>query len=93
MPAKTDYIRTNTTALRSQVEALQAALGALMAGIKQAESDAAFRDANSEEPVRANTEAKFNTLAGAVATINAISLTVPTSADFMAGYDAAVDPE
>lgn len=92
MPAKTDYIRTSTTALKSQIEALQTALGALMSGIKQAESDATFRDTNGEEPVRANTEAKFNALAGAVAAINSMSLAVPTSADFMAGFDAAVDP-
>lgn len=64
-----------------------------MAGIKKAESDAAFRDANGEEPVRVNTEAKFTALAGAVDSINSMTLSIPTTVDFMAGYDAAVEAE
>jgi hypothetical protein len=93
MSAKTDYIRTETTALKTQIQTLLGALGQLMTGIKQAEADAAFRDANSETPNRANSIAKFTALKGAVDAINAISLSVPSVEDFTANFDAAVEIE
>lgn len=93
MGAKTDYIRTETTALKAQIESLQSSLGALMAGVKAAELDAAFRDTNGEQPNRDNSIAKFTALNGFVNSINAVTLTVPTVAEFTSAFDAAVDPE
>lgn len=91
MGAKTNYIRTETTALKAQIEAMQSSLGTLMAGIKKAEADAAFRDTNGEQPSRANTIAKFTALKAAVDAINATTLTAPTVADFTTNFDAAID--
>lgn len=93
MGAKTNYIRTETTALKAQIEAMQSSLGTLMAGIKQAEADASFRDANGEQPSRTNSIAKFTALKAAVDAINATTLTVPAVADFTTNFDAAIDAE
>lgn len=93
MSAKIDYTRTELTALKSQIAAHQAALGTLSASIAQAEGLLSAREALSEEPVRENIEAKFSALRSAVTQVNALSLTIPSQVDFMAGYDAAIDPE
>ena len=93
MSAKIDYTRSELTSLKSQITAQQNALGALSASIAQAEGLLNAREAVAEEPVRENIEAKFVALSSAVASINALSLSVPSQVDFMAGYDAATDPE
>ena len=93
MSAKIDYTRGELTSLKSQIAAQQAALGALSTSIGQAEGLLNAREALSEEPIRENIEAKFVALSGGVDSVNALSLTVPSQIDFMAGYDAAVDPE
>lgn len=90
MSAKTDYVRTKTTALKAQIATKQAALGSLLSSVAQAESLLAARDALGETPVRENIEAKYTALKSGVDTVNGLSLTVDSLADFMDGYDAAV---
>lgn len=92
MSAKIDYTRGELTSLKSQIAAHQTALGALSTSIAQAEGLLNARQALAEEPVRENIEAKFSALRGAVAAVNGLSLLIPSQVDFMAGYDAAVDP-
>lgn len=93
MSAKIDYTRQELTSLKSQIAAHQSALGALLMSVNQAEGLLNLRETLGEIPVRDNIEAKFAALTGAVGLINSMSLTVPSRVDFMAGYDAAEDPE
>ena len=93
MSAKIDYTRSELTSLKSQIAAHQSALAAILTSISQAESLLNAREALGEEPVRDNIEAKFVDLSEGVSTINGLSLSAPSQVDFMAGYDAAVDPK
>ena len=93
MSAKIDYTRGELTSLKSQIAAQQTALGSLSVSIAQAEGLLNARESLGEEPIRENIEAKFVALSGGVASVNGLSLTVQSQVDFMAGYDAAVDPE
>lgn len=93
MSAKINYTRGELASLKSQIAAHQVALGTLSASIAQAEGLLNAREALGEEPVRTNIEAKFSALSSAVIQVNALSLTIPSQVDFMAGYDAAIDPE
>ena len=93
MSAKIDYTRGELTSLKSQVAAQQTALGNLSSSIAQAEGLLNAREAFGEEPNRDTIEAKFVALSAAADSINSLSLSVPAQADFMDGYDTAVDPE
>lgn len=93
MSAKIDYTRAELTSLKSQILALQTALGGLLGSIKGAEGLLSAREALGEKPKRENIEAKYAALSAGVATINGITLKVPSEQEFMEGYDAAIDPE
>ena len=92
MSAKIDYTRAELTSLKSQILALQTALGGLLGSIKGAEGLLYAREALGEEPKRENIKAKYAALSAGVASINGITLTVPTEQEFMAGYDAETNP-
>lgn len=93
MDPQINYTRQELTALKSQIEQQTSALGSLLNSVRQAESLLDAREALGEKPVRENIEAKFTALNTAVASVNALSLSIPSQVDFMAGYDAATDPE
>jgi len=93
MSAKIDYTRTVLTFLKSQIVAKQNALGSLLAAIGQAEALLNSREAFQEDPKKVNIVSKFTAMETAVNQVNGLLLSIPTQSDFMAGYDAATDPE
>lgn len=92
MSQKINYTRSELSSLKSQIASRQVALGQLSTAASQAESLLNARQSLGEEPVRANIEAKYVSLEAGVASINGSFITIPSKVDFMAGYDAAVDP-
>jgi len=93
MSAQSDYARTETTALKTQISTQMTALGNLLNAVQSIEREAAFRDEKGEQLVRANVQSGYGTLKSAVDTINGMQLSVKSQADFMAGFDAATGPE
>lgn len=93
MNAKINYAKSELGNLKAQIASRQVSLGQISTAINQAEGLLTARETLGEEPVRSNIAAKYTALAAAVDAVNSSSLSIPTQADFMEGYDAAVDPE
>lgn len=93
MSAKINYLKSEITSLKAQIDA-DKGRAAIRKLCNQAESLLSARDSLSEEPVRANVEGLVNQIASAVAAHNAAGgISIPTVTDIMSNYDAVTDPE
>lgn len=90
MGAQTNYIREQLVSLQSQVDAFQVNLGSLSTAVTAAVANSRFLDNTEREPDRSKTQAAYQALSGLVSAINAVTVNIPSEADFMADFDAAV---